>query len=123
MKTLSPGAKVQILAGKHKGKSAVVKELNSTQVCCSFDNFSLWFFPDSLEEFEEEDWGGNGDYAGDSRWNPAHFAPIYHPDPNGQLTIFPIRVIEPPEPDDYKNLYKYERAWQRWQKNYGGAIT
>lgn len=115
MRTLTLGTKVKILTGKHKGKSAVVKELNSTQLCCSLDNFYLWFFPDSLEECEEEDWGGNGDYAGDNRWNPAHFGGVPRRcESNGQMTIW-FDCDEPPDPDDYQSKEKYEAAWQQWE--------
>lgn len=48
------------------------------------------------------------------RWNPKHFG--YTPfqvESTGQLTIW-WDSPEPPDPDDYKNLKAYEKAWQQW---------
>ena len=67
--SLSVGDTVKILRGKYKNKIAVIKEI-SLLVCCFIDNsFYMWFFPSSLEheEWEDADWGGNGDYVGDER--------------------------------------------------------
>ena len=66
------------------------------------------------DRLEEEDWGGNGDYLGD-HWNPADFGDVPRRcDSSGQLTIW-FDCNEPPDPDDYPNLDKYEAAWQQWE--------
>lgn len=64
---ISVGDVVKILEGKHKGKTALVKEAGKLQVCCFIDNsFYIWFYPNSLkfQECVDTDWGGNGDYTG-----------------------------------------------------------
>lgn len=40
------------------------------------------------------------------------------PDSTGQLTLFYDDQSEPPDPDDFKNLDEYRRAWDEWNKNY-----
>ena len=110
MKTLLPGTKVKITTGKHKGKSAVVKQSNAIHACCLVNDFYLWFFPDSVEE-----WGANGDCAEANRWNPDHFGNTPRKcEPNGQMTIW-FDCDEPPDPDDCQSLEEYEAAWQEWK--------
>jgi hypothetical protein len=53
------------------------------------------------------------------RWNPANFG---EPPPflqNGdQLTIFFDDREEPPLPEEFKNLEKFEEAWILWETKF-----
>ncbi|MEH1769184.1 MAG: DUF4102 domain-containing protein [Nostoc sp.] len=52
----------------------------------------------------------------EERWNPADFGEVPHKLENdGQLSIFYDDSQEPPDPDDYKNLDDYHRAWAEWE--------
>nr|WP_254625658.1 hypothetical protein [Nostoc sp. TCL240-02] len=51
----------------------------------------------------------------DSSWNPAHFGEVPHQvETDGQVTIFFDESQEPPNPDDFETIEKYEEAWEKW---------
>lgn len=48
-----------------------------------------------------------------SAWNPADFGEAeYKSDGNGQLNF--LQVNEPPEPDDYKSIELFDKAYKQW---------
>ncbi|MEL6462331.1 MAG: ASCH domain-containing protein [Cyanobacteria bacterium J06621_15] len=52
------------------------------------------------------------------RWNPKHFGETPRKvDSNGNPTIFWDDNIEPPLPEDFESLQKYEESWQQWEKS------
>ena len=58
------------------------------------------------------------------RWNPAHFGEMPRQlDAEGNPLIFWDNSIEPPEPDYYDTLAKYEEAWEKWEKENSDSLT
>ncbi|MEH2312357.1 MAG: DUF4102 domain-containing protein [Nostoc sp.] len=56
----------------------------------------------------------------DNHWNPADFGEVPRKsDSDGQLTIFSDDSDEPPDPDDYKCVNDYHRAWAEWRTRVG----
>ena len=60
----------------------------------------------------------------EDRWNPADFGEVPHKsDSDGQLTIFYDDSDEPPDPDDYKTVNDYHRAWAEWRTRVGAQVS
>ena len=60
----------------------------------------------------------------EDRWNPADFGEVPHKlDSDGQLTIFYDDSDEPPDPDDYKCVNDYHRAWAEWRTRVGAQVS
>jgi len=50
-------------------------------------------------------------------WNSENFGDLeFAAEPNGQLNLLKTVTIEPPDPDDFADLTKYEEAWADWEK-------
>lgn len=48
-------------------------------------------------------------------WNPADFGEVSHlTDPSGQLQLFEFDVDEPPDPDDYPDMFAFWAAYDAW---------
>ncbi len=76
-----------------------------------------------MEVLEAGEQGGRSDKDSSDRWNPAHFGEVPRKlDSNGNPTIFWDESIEPPDPDDFKSLQEYEKAWQQWEENSDNSI-
>ena len=63
-------------------------------------------------------------FGPEDRWNPADFGEVPHKsDSDGQLTIFYDDSDEPPDPDDYKCVNDYHRAWAEWRTRVGAQVS
>ena len=52
----------------------------------------------------------------DDRWKEGHFGETPRTvEPSGQVTVFFDDSAEPPEPDDFKSVEEFEKAWKRWE--------
>jgi hypothetical protein len=102
------------------GRGGVIQKASCAKYQILWDNG----FPGecTLKQFEQYGYQKNEeikDCPEGDRWNPEHFNsnPEFKAD-GDQLTIFleETGTGEPPEPDDFKSLAEYEKAWETWEK-------
>lgn len=51
-------------------------------------------------------------------WQQKDFGDVPHKKEGQQLTIFFEDSHEPPEPEDFRAIAEYERAWRSWEKRH-----
>ncbi|MEH1828256.1 MAG: hypothetical protein V7L22_23465 [Nostoc sp.] len=77
-------------------------------------NGQQWSY-EYLEKIKSEKFFINESDDGEC-WNPEHFGLTPHQvEASGQTTIFYDTKGEPPDPDDFATIEKFEEAWKQWE--------